>query len=120
MANELTLTVSLKWVEGDLNVSRTINGLRIDTAGVKHYDAVQNIGTSEEAITLGEAAAGGYMLLENLDATNFIEIRPATGVADLIKLLPGDIALFRLTGDSVPFALANTLACNMRVTIIPL
>jgi hypothetical protein len=120
MANELTISATVKWVESGVTVNRSVGGLRIDTAGLKHYDAVQEIGTSEEAITLGEAGAGGYVFLENMSATNYIEIRPATGVADLIKLLPGDVALFRLTGDSVPYAIANTAPCNMRVTIIPL
>jgi hypothetical protein len=119
MSNELTISASVKFVKGDLNVSRSKSGLRIDVTGDKHLDMVQEIGTSEEAITLGEASVGGYMMLENLDDTNYVEIRPNTGVADLIKLLPGDIALFRTAADAVPYGLANTAACDLRIIIIP-
>lgn len=120
MANELTISLSLKFVQGDLTVSRSKSGLRVNVAGVRHYDSVQTIGTSEEAIYIPtDVGVGGYMVLENLDSTDYITIRPATGVADLIKLLPGDMAMFRLTA-SAPFALANTTTCDMRVILIPL
>ena len=120
MANELTISVSMRYVHDDVKVDRNTGRVKIDVAGSKPVDHVQEIGTSEEAITLNEAGKGGYCLLENLNATNFIEIRPNTGVADLIKLLPGDIALFRVTGDAVPYAIADTAACDMRVTLFPL
>lgn len=119
MSNELTISASVKFVKGSLNVSRSKSGLRIDVTGDKHVDLVQEIGTSEEALTLGEAAVGGYMMLENLDATNYVEIRPDTSVADLIKLLPGDIALFRTSDDAVPYAIADTAPCDLRIIIIP-
>jgi hypothetical protein len=120
MADELTVSISLRYVHDNVSVTRNTGRIKIDVAGDQPVDHVQEIGTSEEAITLNEAGKGGYCLLENLDATNFIEIRPDTGVADLIKLLPGDVALFRITGDAAPYAAANTAACNMRVTVFPL
>jgi len=121
MADELTVSVSLRFVKSNVTKSHSTGRVKVDVAGTKITDHIQEIGTSEEAIVLNEAAAGGYVFLENLNATNFIEIRPGTGAADLIKLLPGDVALFRLTGDATaPFAIANTAACNMRIIIIPL
>lgn len=120
MANELTISYSVKFEKDDLKITRSKSGLRIDVAGDQHADHVQEIGTSEEALTLNEAGKGGYMLLENLDDTNFVEIRPNTGVADLIKLLPGDIALFRTPADAVPYGIADTAAVNLRITVIPL
>lgn len=120
MSNELTISLSLKFIKGDLTVSRSKSGLRIDVAGVRHYDSVQNIAISEEAITIpADVGVGGYMVLENLDGTNYVTIRPATGQTDLIKLLPGDMAMFRLTA-SAPCAVANTATVNMRVILIPL
>lgn len=119
MADELTITASLKFVKGDVSLSRSKSGIRIDVTGDKHIDMVQEIGTSEEALSLGEAGAGGYMLLENLDTTNYIEIRANTGVADLVKLKAGEVAMFRTAADAVPYAIANTAACDLRIIIIP-
>lgn len=119
MANELTISASVKFVKGDLNVSRSKSGLRIDVTGDKHLDMVQEIGTAAEVLTLGEAAVGGYMLLENLDPTNYVEIRPGEALADLIRLNAGDIALFRTAADAVPWGAANTAAVDLRIIIIP-
>ena len=119
MANELTLDCVLKYLNGDYDITKSETGLKVDVSGDNYICNVQNIGTSEEALTLGDVSAGGFMFLQNLDATNYVEIRPAQGVADLIKMKAGEPALFRLTGDASPYAIANTAACDLLVVLIP-
>jgi hypothetical protein len=78
-------------------------------------DNVQSVGTSEEAILLGDVAPGGYWFVQNMDATNFVELRQATGAGDFLKLLAGEWAIFRTSADATaPFAIADTGACNVR------
>jgi len=122
MANELTIGASLSFTKGDSSLSVARGGLRVDVAGNKFIHNIQNINTSEEAIVLGDAGAGGYVFLENMDSTNYVEIRPATGGGQaLIRLLAGEIAMFRLApGATAPFAQANTATVNLRVVIVQL
>lgn len=93
---------------GPVNLSITVSGTQI-------MDNVQSVGTSEEAILLGDVATGGYWFVQNMDATNFVELRAATGATDFIKLLAGEWAIFRTSADaSAPYAIADTGACNVR------
>ena len=78
-------------------------------------DNTQTVGTSEEAILLGDVATGGYWFVHNLDATNYITIRPGTGATDMIQVKAGEWAVFRSSSAaSAPYALANTGACQVR------
>lgn len=95
--------------------SLNVSTLTPTVSGSQWMDNVQNIGTSEEAILLGDVAAGGYMFVQNLSTTNFISLRQATGAANFIKLLAGEWAIFRLSVDATaPFAIADTGACDVR------
>lgn len=117
-ANEITTTGSISFAKGNVAaVSRALANLSVTVSGSKYVSGVQNIGTSEEAISLGDLGTPGWAWFKNLDGTNYIEIRPNTGVADLIKLKPGEFALFRITSDAVPYAIANTAACNLEKII---
>jgi hypothetical protein len=122
MANELTVSVTLSFQKGTgSKIALALSGV-FDVAGSAFIHGVQEIGTSEEAISLGgvPAANVGYMICKNLDATNFISIHPATGVVDLVKLNPGEPALFRLddTDAQAPYALADTAACDLQYIIV--
>ena len=89
--------------------------------GTKVWSGLQNVGTSEEALVLGDttAAGGGWLLIKNLDATNYVEIKSATGVTALIRLKAGEFALFRRSASSTaPFVQANTSAVNIEVTML--
>ena len=78
-----------------------------------------NVGTSEEAVALGEATAPGWAIFINRDTTNFIELRVATGGAKFAKLKAGECCLLRLgSGAQVPYAIADTAACQMEYCII--
>jgi hypothetical protein len=116
MAGTYAATMSLMFSKTNVEAGVASMVLTGD-AGEVHHDTIQEIGTSEEAIGLGFAGAGGWMYLQNLDDTNYIEIRANTGVADLIKLLPGQFAVFPTAADAVPYAIANTAACDMRVVV---
>jgi hypothetical protein len=119
MADELTLSLTARLSKGSLSKSFSSGRLSIDVTGTNVIDNVQAVGTSEEVVNIGEAAAGGYLIAQNLDTTNYVEIRPNTGVADLVKLKAGEVAMFRTAADAVPYAIANTAACNVRFIIIP-
>lgn len=117
MANELsisTLTISFA-KSGSPSVSATPAALSITVSGAQIMDNVQNVGTTEEAVLLGDVASGGYWFVQNLDSTNFVELRSGTGATDFIRLNAGEWAIFRTSADaSAPYAIADTSACNVR------
>ncbi len=118
MSDELTLKVSLSFSKGGTSVSLALGPTDFDVAGTNAIHHRQSIGITEEALLLGDVAVGGYLIAVNRDATNFIEIRGNTGIADLIRLEPGDFCMFRVTDDAVPYAIADTGACELEYALI--
>ena len=120
MANEISVTIKITFAKGTLpTVTRNPSALSVDMTGTQFVAGVQSIGTAEEALDLGDMGALtlGWMYCKNLDGTNFVEIRPATATADLIKLKAGEFALFRLTSNT-PYAIADTAACELDYLIV--
>lgn len=126
MANEISIVAGLKVVKNTITnelsyppdaISGVDAVLARDFAGTKRSEIIQNVGTSEEALKLGDVTSPGYCLMKNLDDTNFVSVRPASGAADLIKLEAGDVALFRLQA-TAPFVIADTAACDVQVMLL--
>ena len=120
MSNEATVRVSLAFEKGGTSMTLSIGPLDSDVSGTLPQWKKASIGfAAEEALDLGDAGAGGLFMAVNRDTTNYVEIRPNTGVADLVKLKPGEPCLFRLAADAVPYALANTAAVPLEYLVIP-
>jgi hypothetical protein len=117
MADELRLEIDIRFSDDGIGLTRLTGPLDYDVTKKVYAHFIQAVGTSEEALNLGDIGTGGYCFLKNLDATNFVKVRPGTGAADLIKLLPGDVALFRLVA-AAPFAISDTASCNVEVALI--
>lgn len=77
----------------------TIGGtgqLSLTMAGTELIGNTQIIGTSNEALVLGDVTTVGYVFCKNLDATNFVTISVDSSQTQVIaKLLPGEFALFK-------------------------
>jgi hypothetical protein len=119
MANELTLSgLRVQFTKSNVpSVDFNAPSLSVTVTANVNMDNVQTVGfAGEEAILMGDCAAGGYCYIQNMDATNFVSLRAATGETDLIKLLAGEWCLFRLhAGATAPFAIADTGNCNVRI-----
>lgn len=76
---------------------------------------VQEVGTSNEAVLLGDVSATGMcVFLKNLDETNYVEIFSDSGNTNLIsKLTAGKPCV--LWPNAVIYARANTAPCNLAV-----
>lgn len=85
----------------------------------KHVRYKMSVTTAEVVIPLGPVTAPGWAIFVNRDATNFIELRVATGGAKFAKLRAGKFAVLELgSGAQVPYAIADTATCEMEVLII--
>src|SRR3990167_2926399 len=118
MANELVVaSLTITFTKTNVpSVSLAPASVSITVTGNQWMDNVQTIGfAAEEAILLGDVATGGYWFVQNMDATNFVELRSGTGATDFIKLKAGEWAIFRTSGDATaPYAIADTAAVNVR------
>lgn len=121
MANEGTVKCSLSFSKNGVSDSVDSGSISFNVSGTNVIHNVQSIGTSEEALVLGDSGAGGYCFLLNRDTSNFVEVRQGTGASDLIRLKAGEVACFRLSPDATaPFAIADTAACDLEVFLIEL
>lgn len=113
MSNELTLNLSLAFAKDSASISVTLSD-SIDVGGDSFMHHKQEIDHAAEVdVDMGDVGAQGYFLAINRDATNFIEIRPAAGIADMVKLSPGEFCLMRLAAAVNIKAQADTAPCDM-------
>jgi hypothetical protein len=100
-------------------VSASITG-SMDLTGDGKWSNVQAIGTSAEQLAFpGDLTTEGirYLLLLNLDATNYVEVSLDASVASpFLKLAAGEGALLRVYADApVYYAKANTAGINLQL-----
>jgi len=119
MADEITAQFYLKFNKNSNSVPQmTPSTQSIDVTGDHYNQTTQEIGTSAEALRLGEIGTPGYIMVHNLDATNYIEIGyDDSGFKPLVKLKPGEWSLFRLA-QAAPQAKADTAACDLEFLLI--
>lgn len=119
MADEITAKVYLDVNKtGVPQVTKAPGQISITMTGTNLILATQEIGTSAEAIVLGEVGTPGMCLLHNSDDTNFVEIGHDNGGFETdIKMLAGEWALFRMN-NAAPQAKADTAAVVLEYFII--
>ena len=120
MADEITVQVALQRTDS----TNTVNShyypssrILVDQTLKRHNDLFQNIGTSEESPTFTDITTNGYLLMQNLDPTNYVEWGVTTAVY-AGKMLAGETAgPFRLSAGATLFLKANTAACDVRIIL---
>lgn len=118
MANEIFVSAFLAANKGSTKVALPLS-LNVTLTGTKMLHNRQSIGTTEEALEMGEISAGGWCLMVNRDATNYVQVRPGTGGTATIKMKAGEPALFRLdSGATAPYLIANTAACEVEYILL--
>jgi len=118
ISRELELRIGAHFKKGGVEIDFDFYK-EITVTGEVGYRNVQTIGfAAEEAVVLpGDAAAPGYIVLRNMDATNFIEVGVTTTVYN-IKLEPArPVAIFPIDGTTL-FAKADTGNCELEIVVI--
>lgn len=116
MANEISISALLSISRSGATLAGTGN-LSITQSGIPSSSNVQAIGTTSEALDLGDITALGYLFLKNLDATNYVEISlqsTVTSADAFVTLLPGEFALIPTRLEAI-YAKANTAGINLLV-----
>jgi len=93
--------------------------VKVAVSGTAFTRIIQNIATSEEQLDFGDVTTPGMVYFRNLDSTNFVEIRPGIGVADLVRLNAGEDCRFRFAATATaPYAIADTAAVDLEMCLI--
>jgi len=112
MANEITVQAGIQVRNGNLVDSFQVGTKNYDQAAIGGpTPGYVTIGTSEEEIALGELSAKGWVMMQNLDDTNYIEWGFSTGVYGGRMRAGGTAGPFELNSLSL-FLRANTAACK--------
>lgn len=118
MADEITLSIALDFIKGVRKTNTLgmgVTALEIDVAGTDFIGPkTQTIGTTAEAIDVGDIGTTGYFVVKNLDATNYVDFSRATFTSGggTVRLKAGDAAVFRFASNT-PYALADTAAVEI-------
>jgi len=120
MANELTITGSLRFIKGSSKFERNPGTLQFDVSGSPFAAGAQSIGTAtHEAIAMNDVATAGWYFFRNLDQTNYVEVGKDVGGTfhAFLKLEPNETSTGRLALNA-PYAKANTGACVLEYGIL--
>jgi hypothetical protein len=117
MANEITVTASLRVANGNLSVSTPTTSKQFDQATLRGGTFTVDAATSETTVDFGDIVPG-FILLQNLDTTNYCEYTTVTTDYDLKLRANGGFALIDLSGTQTLYLKANTAACKIQVTLI--
>lgn len=117
MAGTISITTSMSRSDATNTAdTHTIGTIRssVTQTGAGQDDRKFSIGTTEESLTFTDIATNGFVMLQNLDATNYVQWGFAT-TAYGGRMRAGEQAgPFRLEPGATLYLKANTAACRVR------
>lgn len=116
MANEISISARLRVANGNLNFDYQTGNLLFDqTAAGGPTPGFLTIGTTEESVAFGELSTLGWLLMRNIDATNYVQWGFATGAYGGRMEAGEPAGPFRLEPGSTLYLKANAAACKVLV-----
>ena len=119
MADEIKVNFSMSFERGESRLNIPSKQLNVDSGSSVKIGNTQTVGTSHEALVLGDVASCGATYVLNTDATNYVDIGvEVTGTFyGLVRLMPGKYAFLPRLATNTPFARANTSSVNLEYYI---
>ena len=119
MADEIKVNFSLAFTRGESKLNIPSNQLSVDSGSNVKVGNTQTVGTSLEALVLGDVASCGAAYILNTDDTNYVDIGvDVSGTFyGLIRLMPGEYAFCPRLATNAPYARANTSSVNLEYYI---
>ncbi len=117
----IQITAMLSLAGAGVSVQLQTAGLTVTMSGSKYIEGIMNVPTTSGGTVIPVSALAnlGYAMFLNMDPTNYVQLLSAASGTVLIKLLPGDVALFRFDGSvTAPALLAHTAASNVQYLIL--
>ncbi len=103
-----------------LTISLGSPSVQFTMTGSSYVQNTVSVGFSaEQALDMGAVTTPHWSFFQNLDDTNYIQLRRATGLAAFCRLYPGEFALFPLdNAATAPYVIADTAACLLQYLIL--
>jgi hypothetical protein len=120
MANELTISASAQYEDDDgVTAGLEVAALTRTLTTKKVLKTKQTVGTSAEALVIGDVASLGFLMIINRDVTNFVSVLTGDGGDVVGKIFPGECyGPVRLGADmQAPFVQADTDDCEIEVLL---
>lgn len=115
MANEISLDLRFTLSNGNSQYQYVPGTKRIDQAAIGGpTPGFVNIGTTEESVAFAELGTEGTVIIENLDATNYVQVGFSTGVYGM-RIKASGVAMFQMEPSVTLYLKANTAACKMNI-----
>lgn len=116
MANEITVNASLSVANGNLKFAFAPGVLRFSQAAAGGPSpGMVSVGTTEESVAFSELGTEGWFMMQNLDATNYVQWGFSTTVYGG-RMEAGETAgPFRLEPSATLYLKANTAACKVLI-----
>ena len=119
MANEITVNVGMSRQHATNTVDKhsiPIARSQYTQTGTGQSDTKPSIGTSEEAAAFVDIATNGWIYMQNMDTTNYVEW--GTTGAYIGRMRAQETAgPFRLNAGATLYLRANTAACRVRIVM---
>jgi len=120
------VTASLSYANSNANIGilqklLAVSNLSISVSGKNYVEGTMAVPTTAggTVIPLGSLTGLGWGIFWNHDGTNYVDILPATSGVSIVRMLPGEPAVFRFgSGITAPAALAHTAVVLMEYLII--
>jgi hypothetical protein len=119
MADEITIQLFAQLVNGLLKDTFAPGQITPNQTTQGMHSAVVVVGfAAEEDLTIGDVATAGWIILHNLDSTNFVTYGPKPATMEAFgKLNAGEFALFYLASGVTLRWQANTANVKVKVHI---
>ena len=122
MANELTLTVSMAFAKVPVaSQGLSANSQQFTVSGINYNKKTQLIPTTAggTAIDVAGLATLGWIMVKNLDATNYVTLLAAVSGATICRIPPSaSILLYLDPAVTAPAAIAHTGACMIEYMMV--
>jgi len=120
MANEITANVSVSFDKSPtIKIDVQPDEFQITVAGADYTWKTQLVGTSAEALDLGEIGTPGLVVIRNTDTSNFVLFgHDDSGFKDDVKLLASGKWNLFYCSQAVPQVKADTASCLIEYCVI--
>ena len=121
MANTIRLQSTLTFKDG--TGSQSLGGdFTVDQVGSHATEEIQDIGTTTEALDVGsDIGTIGFLLVRNLDATNFVEIGTDTPLTQVVAhIKAGETVPIKPHAGDTLYAKADTASVKIKFLAIEL
>ena len=118
-AGAIKVTISGALDNGNLDLSFAPGQVSIEQRRALAHSPIVSVGTSEEDMPVGDVVTLGWVVIQNLDAANFIKYGPknAGSMVEFGRLKAGEMCALRLEPGITWTWIADTAACLAHVDI---